>query len=89
MLLLPETNLKQACALAERLREKISTLRCDTEPLEHPLTASLGVAQHRQQRLLNEVIAEADSCLYRAKQQGRNRVCSTEQEGMLQQVDSH
>lgn len=89
VLLLPETNLKQACALAERLRQKISTLLFDNELLEHPLTASLGVAQHRHQSLLNEVIAAADSCLYRAKQQGRNRVCSAEQEDVRQQVDSH
>jgi diguanylate cyclase (GGDEF)-like protein len=39
------------------------------------VTASLGVAVRQPRETLTELIHRADLALYRAKQEGRNRVC--------------
>jgi diguanylate cyclase (GGDEF)-like protein len=76
MLLLPETDLEQACALAERMRHGIEAqqLRIAQETIS--LTASFGIAGRGQQARLEDLISEADVQLYEAKQKGRNRVAS-------------
>ncbi len=80
IILLPETSLAKARELAERLCEEIAAhpfrLNDDT-PIT--LNVSLGVANlpahgHSDQVL----IAAADQAMYRAKNQGRNRVCIAE-----------
>lgn len=74
---LPETSLPEAIVLAERLREAIAALRIPHERGETAVTASFGVAQRDgDHATLDALIAWADDCLYRAKQQGRNRVSS-------------
>lgn len=61
-------------AYFERLRSRISDL--DLNFNGHPimLSASIGVSSNVQLGL-DGMIAEADQQLYRAKQEGRNRVC--------------
>lgn len=74
IILLPHTNLEQAAVLAERIRASVaaSPLTQQTPPVQ--LTVSLGVAQLQQQDRLEELVRQADACLYAAKGQGRNRV---------------
>ena len=75
ILLLPETNLAEAAALAERLRNAIAGTRLNCEGAEIGVTASFGVAQRgTQHRDLDAVISTADDYLYQAKDLGRNRV---------------
>lgn len=74
LLLLPETNLEQAEAFAERIRQSIEVLRLPITPGTLKLTASFGVVQHNQQTSIEELILEADQSLYAAKQKGRNTV---------------
>ena len=75
ILLLPETNLPEAAALAERLRSAIAGTRLNCEGAEIGVTASIGVAQRgTQHRDLDAVISTADDYLYQAKDLGRNRV---------------
>lgn len=76
MLLLPETDLEQACAFAERIRRSIETQRLPVSQDTIALTASFGVAEHGRQASLEELIREADIQLYQAKQRGRNQVSS-------------
>ncbi len=74
-ILLPATTLEQACSLAEQLREGIEELA-----LSHPdggvITASLGVASWVPQpgQEPEDLVEAADTALYRAKTEGRNRV---------------
>jgi len=48
ILLLPETNLEAAMALAERLRVLISEMRIDCGQTPLSITASFGVAQRAE-----------------------------------------
>jgi len=74
VLLLPETNQRQAVVLAERLRQKIGLIRLRAGDAEISLSASFGVAQRRGEASLDALIDSADKRLYRAKQLGRDRV---------------
>lgn len=77
VILLPDTELADAKAIADRLREAVSrkTMACgDGTPLP-ALTVSIGVASWKGEATAEELLAEADAALYRAKNAGRNRVC--------------
>ncbi|RMT84617.1 hypothetical protein ALP39_01773 [Pseudomonas marginalis pv. marginalis] len=70
--LLPNTSLEAAQAIAEQLVESISGLA--VEPVKG-LSASLGVAStHAQDEDLHGLMNTADKALYRAKALGRNQV---------------
>ena len=73
-ILLPECTLIQALERAERIRMAIQALP-DAEAEHVPLTASFGVASTTHYGYdLRRLLAAADSALYRAKRDGRNRV---------------
>lgn len=74
ILLLPNTNLFVAVALAERLRKKISDLLIDAGGIRLSITASFGVSSLKQGADSSAVLGEADEMLYRSKARGRNRV---------------
>jgi diguanylate cyclase (GGDEF)-like protein len=75
-LLLPEVEGRDSVLVAERLRRSLS---------ERPIawvegnalssTASFGVAQYRQGDTGEDLLRLADDALYRAKGEGKNRVC--------------
>ncbi len=74
-LILPETNLEGAGALAERLRRLIEKQRVEIGDVTIRVTTSCGVATSPDHGNLPEVLVErADQALYRAKEDGRNRV---------------
>ena len=76
MILLPDTNVDGAANVAEIAREEIGRVSVDWKGQEVSRTASAGVASARKGDLdSNDVIARADTALYRAKETGRNRVC--------------
>jgi len=74
-ILLLETDLNGAEALAESLRSAVAALEVRV-PGATPvrLTASFGVADYPQTRTADELLAAADLALYRAKREGKNRV---------------
>jgi diguanylate cyclase (GGDEF)-like protein len=74
ILLLPETDIEQACAFAERLRQQIAEQEVPTEHRTLHLTASFGVAQRDVHANVEALIKSADVALYAAKHAGRNRV---------------
>ncbi|MDP2178995.1 diguanylate cyclase [Methylicorpusculum sp.] len=76
LLLLPETHIEAATALAERLRKIIAGIRVSSEGGELSFTASFGVVQRTHHETLDSLISDADRYMYKAKKQGRNRVCS-------------
>lgn len=72
---MPETSLKEAVALAERLRAAIAQIRVPHAQGETAITASFGVAQKdADHATLDALISAADGYLYQSKQKGRDRV---------------
>ena len=75
VVLLPETDLADACKVAERLRRRVSALRPLVEGVPIDVTVSIGVALlHVHGDDLVDLMALADLALYRAKDAGRDRV---------------
>ncbi|MBP9112203.1 MAG: GGDEF domain-containing protein [Polyangiaceae bacterium] len=73
-ILLPETNLEGAYALAEGLREKIATSKFVFQNETIEVTISGGVSTlHDNVKTSLEIIQEADEKLYQAKRTGRNK----------------
>ena len=77
-LMLPETNLEDAVAFAEKLRSIVEAMPLHTQAGPIRLTISLGVASvpHSRVHSAKELIVAADKALYRAKRNGRNQVQS-------------
>jgi len=73
--LLPETTVKNAVQYAERLREKICSLKVGNQK-KISLSASFGVSEYKHGASIQSMIEDADKQLYRAKRSGRNMVCS-------------
>lgn len=78
VVVLPEAELEGAAKSAERLREQVAQARIQTaDGTELPqITVSLGVAQLQEGEEAAGLLKRADTCLYQAKDQGRNRVVS-------------
>jgi diguanylate cyclase (GGDEF)-like protein len=76
MIILPGFDLQGAVALAERLRQSINDEGMNTPEGMIPVTISLGVTLSDMERKLDmeALIKAADSALYKAKKNGRNRV---------------
>jgi len=74
-LLLPDTPLKSAFNLAERLRERINKYPYLAGEMLIEVTASLGVAElHNDDVNFKALLQRADEALYEAKHAGRNQV---------------
>ncbi len=71
MLILPETGLEKSQELALRIKRKISEFAFDSVG---EVTVSFGVTQFKSEDSEDEFIKRADDSLYRAKENGRNRV---------------
>jgi diguanylate cyclase (GGDEF)-like protein len=76
LIVLPECCTECAAAFAERLRSRVSRDKINTLEGQIPVTISLGVATYNRKGKLNvlSLVKAADSAMYRAKMNGRNRV---------------
>ncbi|NGZ28619.1 MAG: diguanylate cyclase [Magnetococcales bacterium] len=74
ILLLPDTNQEEAVRAAERIRESILKMRFRVRGELVTITSSFGVSTWRGEMTPAILVESADQALYRAKQEGRNRV---------------
>lgn len=72
MVLSPDSDVRRANRVAERLRRKIEG--GDFPGVNRVVTSSFGVAQHVGGQSLEALLKRVDDALYRAKDGGRNRV---------------
>ena len=76
LMVLPETDLSGARPFAERLLKAIASMPIPLPSGGLTLTCSLGIAERTATDLeAGQLLARADAALYRAKAEGRNRVC--------------
>lgn len=74
LILLPAAGATRARMIAERIREAIGAEQVFAEGTPVRVTASFGIADSSGHDDRVELIAAADAALYRAKQNGRDRV---------------
>jgi diguanylate cyclase (GGDEF)-like protein len=75
LLILPETGKGNTKIIAERIRQKIEQQNFSQFLSAFTITISSGVAEYTKKlKLPSELIKQADTALYKAKEEGRNRV---------------
>jgi len=73
--ILPQTNLSSALDVAERIRKLIAVAKMkDAEQNVFNITVSQGLSSYKPGEDGYSLISRADDALYRAKENGRNRV---------------
>lgn len=74
-ILLPNTAMKDAVKLAERVRQAVEQESCQFQDQEISTTVSIGVASYDlKSSNLEGILRRADNFMYQAKNHGRNRV---------------
>ncbi|NMC52662.1 MAG: diguanylate cyclase [Chloroflexi bacterium] len=94
VVVLPDTNLKEAQQISERLRQTIEQSPLDTHKGYYQITSSFGVAcsdLFGEEASLEKMICAADQALYEAKGKGANQVVVVDQpritfEGLYERV---
>ena len=76
--ILPHTSEPQSLIFGERIRRQMEEHRFASEgiPQECKVTISVGVAEFKNGDTIEQLINKADHALYKAKESGRNKVCS-------------
>jgi len=74
--ILPDTSLKSAMNICERLRKKVSSHRFKYNSSDFSISISTGIALYNNlvHRSPVELVSAADQALYQAKKEGRNSV---------------
>ncbi len=71
---MPGVSLRDAKALAERLRRTVTAAPFDTPTGPVPITVSIGVAAFKAGDSVADLMKRADTAMYAAKRAGRDRV---------------
>ncbi|MDM0030183.1 GGDEF domain-containing protein [Variovorax saccharolyticus] len=74
VLMMPQTDLRNALTMADRVRRTIEEIVFPGLPEGFRVTVSIGVAQYEPSEEVSAVLERADQALYVAKVSGRNRV---------------
>ncbi|MEI6708262.1 MAG: GGDEF domain-containing protein [Methylococcales bacterium] len=76
LIIMPLLNAQEAFVIAEKIRSTCEQYRfSDSEQQSLQITSSFGICSKQDNHGLDELICDADTALYQAKTQGRNRVC--------------
>jgi len=75
VLVLPETKVKGAVYIAERIREEMASQTFQHKGTDFKVTVSCGIAEFDSNLIKSpaDLIKVADEALYKAKHEGRNR----------------
>ncbi|OGU08676.1 MAG: hypothetical protein A2X82_20030, partial [Geobacteraceae bacterium GWC2_55_20] len=76
LVLLTNTPLQSALIIAERMRIKVEEETANLRDGSLSVTISCGVVEYCDNESVEKFIGRADAALYRAKDNGRNRVCT-------------
>ncbi|MCB2288688.1 diguanylate cyclase [Clostridium sp. CS001] len=71
LIVIPESNLADSCSIGESLRKEIESLYFSKDKIK--LTISIGIVELRNEDSF-ELIKRADDLLYKAKNNGKNRI---------------
>ena len=76
IVLLPETDLKDALVVADRIQSELATAPFSPDPglPARFVTASIGISQYLPHEDPKRFIGRADAAMYRSKKDGRNRI---------------
>ncbi|WP_343806819.1 diguanylate cyclase [Marinobacterium maritimum] len=74
LIVLDDIHMDSLLQLAERFRQRFDERRCPVDEHRLHVTASFGVAVRQPGESAHALMVRADTALYRAKEQGRNRV---------------
>jgi diguanylate cyclase len=83
-IILPETKIRDALHVAERLREKIKVMEISYEGKMIRITMSFGVASFQASpgMSFNDMVKSADEALYAAKKQRGDRCCIAQSDSL-------
>ncbi len=85
VLLLNGVGIETAAIVVERIRSAVEGLRFSDENLA--MTISVGITEYLAPETAKETLERADKLLYKAKQDGRNRVVQDLVAGKLETID--
>ncbi len=74
VMVLTNATLTDAVRVAERLRRQTQLMVIHPDAPDFAVTASVGIAAYRMREAVEQLLARADTAMYAAKTQGRNRV---------------
>lgn len=73
----PQTTKQQALPIAKRLRKEVEKYKFSVYDEEINLTISIGISSYPEDtKSKGQLIENTDQALYKAKEQGRNRICT-------------
>jgi diguanylate cyclase (GGDEF)-like protein len=79
IIMLKNCPLKQALALAEKIRQQAASHDFRLAPVNRPVTLSIGIAQYDTNETETEFFIRTDKALYQAKQNGRNCIVAADE----------
>ena len=74
VMVLTNATLAEAVQVSNRLRRQTQLMVIDPKAPDFAVTASVGVAAYRAREAVEQLMSRADTAMYAAKTQGRNRV---------------
>ncbi len=82
IIICPDSNIQESYQLAERIRKSVEQLTSESLGFPGPQTISVGAYEWSsdEELSIDQLISRVDKALYRAKEEGRNKVFISTQE---------